>query len=171
MDAVIPQSLLQRMIGAAKLDADTLDEVKRDDTATLQAATVVAIVAVAQAIGAASKGGPGVLGGLVPAFAGWILWVEVAYLIGNRLFGGTATRGELLRTLGFAQTPSLLGILAIAPGLAVWVDAVVGVWLLITGIVSIRLVFGFGAGRSAAIAVGGWIVAHIPIVIIHEIVG
>lgn len=171
MDTVIPQSLIRRMVGAAKLDIDTLDEVKRDDAATLQAVAVVAIVAVAQAIGAASKGGPGVVGGLVPAFAGLILWVEMAHLMGNRLFGGTATRGELLRTLGFAQTASLLGILAIVPGIAVWVDAVVGVWLLISGIVAIRQVFGFGAGKSIAIAAGGWIIAHIPIVIIHELVG
>lgn len=171
MDEVIVRPLMQRMIGAAKLDIHTFDEVMRDDSATLQAAIVVTIVAVAQAIGAASKGGPGIVGGLVPAFAGWILWSGVAYLIGNGLFGATATWGELLRTLGFAQTPSLLGVLAIVPGVAGLVDAVVGAWLLITGIVAIRHVFGFGIGRSAAISIGGWIIAHIPIVIAHEIVG
>lgn len=171
MDAVMSRSVMQRMIGAAMLDSRTFDEVKRDDAATLQAVVVVAIVAVAQAIGAASKGGPGVVGGLVPAFAGLILWVEVASLIGNRLFGGKAIRGELLRTLGFAQTPSLLGILAMVPGMAVSVDTIVGLWLLMTGIAAIRQVFGFGVWKSAAIAVGGWIIAHIPIVIIHDLLG
>lgn len=171
MDEVIVRSLMQRMIGAAKLDSHTFDEVMRDESATLQAATVVTIVAVAQAIGAASEGGPGIIGGLVPAFAGWILWTGVVHLIGNGLFGARATWGELLRTLGFAQTPSLLGILGIVPVVAGLVDTVVGAWLLITGIVAIRHVFGFGIARSTAIAIGGWIVAHIPIVIVHEIVG
>lgn len=165
------RSITQRMVGAATLDVHALDEVMRDDSATLQAAAVVTIVAMAQAIGAASQGGPGIIGGLVPAFAGWILWTAVAHFIGNTLFGGTATWGELLRTLGFAQTPSLLGILGIVPGMAGAVDLVVGVWLLITGVVAIRHVFGFGLARSVAIAVGGWIIAHIPIVIIHEMVG
>ena len=171
MDAVIARPVMQRMIGAAKLDAHTYQGVMRDHSATLQAAAVVAIVAVAQAIGAASQGGPGVVGGLVPAFAGWILWSGVAYFVGNNLFGGTATWGELLRALGFAQAPSLLGVLGIVPGAAGPVDTVVGAWLLMTGIVAIRHVFGFGIGRSVAIAIGGWIFAHVPIVIIHELVG
>lgn len=171
MDVVTGRSLIQRMIGAAKLDIHTFDEVKRDESATVQAAAVVTIVAMAQAIGAASEGGPGIVGGLVPAFAGWILWSGVAYLVGNGLLGGTATWGELLRTLGFAQAPSLLGVLGIVPGVSGWVDAVVGVWLLITGVVAIRRVFRFGIGTSIGIAIGGWIIAHVPIVLIHQRVG
>ena len=39
-------SLIERMLGAARLDIDTYEEVEHDTTATSQAATVVAIVAV-----------------------------------------------------------------------------------------------------------------------------
>lgn len=165
------RSLVSRMIGAAKLDSSTYLAVKRDETATVQAAVVVAIVAVAQAIGAVAGGGPGVIGGLVPAFAGWVLWSGLAYLIGVKLFGGTATWGELLRTLGFAQTPSMLGILGVVPGMEGPVGAVVGVWLLITGVVAIRHALDLGTGRALITAVVGWVVAHVPIVIVHEMLG
>ena len=44
--------LVQRMLGAATLNIDTFEEVEADETATMQAAAVVAMVAVASAIGA-----------------------------------------------------------------------------------------------------------------------
>ncbi|HEX8363013.1 MAG TPA: YIP1 family protein [Longimicrobium sp.] len=165
------RSLARRMAGAARLEVAAYDEVRRDESATPQAVLVVAIVAVAQAIGAAGEGGPGVVGGLVPAFAGWILWSGVAYLIGARLLGKTVTWGELLRTLGFAQTPSILGVLGIVPGMSALVGVVLGVWLLITGVVAMRLVLGVSTGRAIAISVAAWIIAHIPMVIAYEMVG
>ena len=48
--------LVQRMLGAAALNIDTFEEVEADQTATMQAATVVAMVAVASAIGGAGGG-------------------------------------------------------------------------------------------------------------------
>ena len=164
------RSLVRRMAGAAKLDVAAFDEVKRDESATLQAAVVISIVAVAQAIGAAGEGGPGVVVSLVPAFAGWILWSGVAYLIGVKVFGGAATLGELLRTLGFAQTPSMLAVFGLVPGMAGPIGTVIGVWLLIAGVIAIRHVLRIGTGRAVAVAVVAWIIAHVPIVIIHEMV-
>lgn len=167
----VARSLVRRMFGAAKLDILTFDEVKRDETATLQAVVVVAIVTVAQVVGAAGEGNQGVVWGMVPAYSGWFLWSGVAYLMGDKLFGGRATWRELLRVLGFAQAPSILGILGVMPGMAGRIGVMVGVWLLITGVVALRSVFGFGTGKAIITAVVGWIIAHIPIVIIHEIVG
>jgi hypothetical protein len=165
----VARSVVHRMFGAARLDASTFDEVKRDQTANLQAVTVVVIVTVAQAIGAAGEGGPGVMWGMVPAFTGWFLWSGVAYLIGHKLFGGRATWDELLRVLGFAQAPSMLGILGAVPGMAGPIGVVMGVWLLTAGVVALRQVLGIGTGRAIITAVVGWVVAHIPIVIIHEL--
>jgi hypothetical protein len=166
----VARSVVHRMFGAARLDVSTFDEVKRDQTANLQAVTVVVIVTVAQAIGAAGEGGPGVLWGMVPAFTGWFLWSGVAYLIGDKLFGGRATWDELLRVLGFAQAPSMLGIFGVVPGMAGPIGVVMGVWLLTAGVVALRQVLGIGTGRAIITAVVGWVVAHIPIVIIHELV-
>ena len=44
-------SLVDRMVGAAFLNVGTYEEVEHDDTATGQAAAVVAMVAVATALG------------------------------------------------------------------------------------------------------------------------
>jgi hypothetical protein len=163
------RSVVRRMVGAAKLDVAVFDEVRRDGSATWQAVVVITIVAAAQAIGAGGGGGPGIVEGLVPAFTGWILWSAVAYLIGVKMLGRAATVGELLRTLGFAQTPSLLAVLELVPGMAGLVGAVLGVWLLATGVVAIRHVLGVGTAAAVAIAVVAWVIAHLPMVLIHEI--
>src|ERR687891_2877043 len=123
------RSWTDRMKGAALLDVDTYEEVEADRTATGQAAGVVALVAVAQAIGGAGEGGFGILSGIISALLGWLLWAGIAYLIGDKLLGGTATWGELLRTIGFAQTPGLLMALAFIPVLGRLVAVVVSIWV------------------------------------------
>lgn len=162
MATVAHRSLTDRMKGAALLDAGTYDEVEADSTATGQAAAVVGIVAVAQAIGAINAGGPGIIGGLVAAFIGWILWSGITYLIGDKLLGGTATWGELLRTIGFAQSPGVLGILAIIPFFGWLVRFVVAIWILIAGIIAIRQALDFSTGRAILTAFLGWLAVLIP---------
>ena len=111
MSGIAPRSMTQRMIGAAKLDIDVYEEVEADTSATGQAAGVVAIVALCSALGGIAGGAQGVFGGLIAALLGWALWAGITYLIGDKLLGGTATWGELLRTLGFAQAPGVLFLL------------------------------------------------------------
>jgi cytochrome bd-type quinol oxidase subunit 2 len=108
-------SLVDRMMGAAFLNVATYEEVEHDETATGQAAAVVAMVAVATAIGGWNFGISAVVGGAVTALVKWLMWAGITYLVGTMLFGGTATWGELLRTLGFAQAPGILAVLAIIP--------------------------------------------------------
>jgi hypothetical protein len=154
--------MTERMMGAALLDVATYEEVEADTTATSQAAIVVAIVAVCTAIGAwGTGGGRGMVGGLIAAFGSWLLWSAVTYLIGTKLLDGTATWGELLRTLGFAQTPGILFILAIIPLLGWLVWAVVGVWLLVAGVIAIRQALDFGTGRAIGTALLGWLVVMV----------
>jgi hypothetical protein len=115
MENARTRSLIERMIAAAKLDIHLYEEVEADADATSQAALVVGLVAVASAIGGAGAGAPGFFGGLIAAFIGWLAWSGITYLIGDKLLGGTATWGELLRTIGFAQSPGVLYVLAIVP--------------------------------------------------------
>jgi hypothetical protein len=157
--------MVDRMIGAARLDVDTYEEVESDYSATGQAAVVVTIVAIASAIGGAGAGGVGILGGVLSAVVGWLLWAGIAYLIGDKLFGGTATWGELLRTIGFAQAPGVLLILAIIPVLGWIVQFVVGIWLLVAGIIAIRQALDFSTGKAILTAIVGWI----PLVIARAI--
>jgi hypothetical protein len=150
-------SLIDRMLGAAKLDIQVYEEVEADQSATTQAAIVVAIVAVASGIGSAQGGAAGIFGGLIAAFAGWLLWSGVTYLIGDKLLDGTATWGELLRTIGFAQSPGVLYVLGVIPGVGGVIRLLVAVWLLVAGIIAIRQALDFSTGKAVATALLGWL--------------
>jgi len=146
------RSIVDRMKGAALLDVPTYEEVEADTTATGQAAVVVGIVAVCSAIGAIGRGGAGIIGALIGAFVGWLLWAGITYLIGDKVLKGTATWGELLRTLGFAQAPGVFLILGIVPVLGRLVPFVVWIWTLVTGIIAIRQALDFSTGKAVATA-------------------
>ena len=154
----VQRSMVERMKGAAMLDVATYEEVEADTSATGQAAVVVVIAAVARAIGAIGDGGLGMIfGTLIAAVIGWLLWAGITYLIGDKLLGGTATWGELLRTLGFAQAPGLLAVFGFIPVLGGLVKFVVGIWILIAGIVAIRQALDFSTGKAIVTALLGWL--------------
>lgn len=131
-------SFTERMIGAAMLNVAIYEEVEHDQSATGQAAVVVVLAAIASAIGSAGEGLGGALAGLVSALFGWLLWAGVTYFVGTKLFGGIATWGELLRTLGFAQAPRLLLVAAIVPVLGVLVALVVAIWSIVAAVIAVR---------------------------------
>jgi hypothetical protein len=158
-----------RMKGAALLHIDTYEEVEADHTATGQAAGVVALVAIAQAIGGAGEGGFGIFAGVISALLGWLLWAGITYLIGAKLFGGTATWGELLRTIGFAQTPGVLYVLGLIPVLGGIIRFGVAIWVLIAGIIAIRQALDINTGKAILTAVLGWLVIILPLVIVAAV--
>jgi hypothetical protein len=147
--------LVARMIAAASLDASLYEEVEADSSATGQAALVVVMAAVAAAIGSWNENA---IGGLIGALIGWAVWAGVTYLIGAVLFKGTATWGELLRTLGFAQSPGLLYVVGIIPVLGGLAKIVIGIWILIAGIIAIRQALDVSTGKAVAVAILGWLV-------------
>lgn len=159
-------TMIQRMKGAALLDVRTYEDVEADTTATAQAAGVVLLVAVAQAIGGSTAGGPGIIAGPLAAIFGWLVWSGVTYLIGDKLLGGTATWGELLRTIGFAQTPGLLVLLGFLPILGGLVRLAAAIWVLVAGIIAIRQALDFSTGKAIATAVLGWLAIAIPMAIL-----
>ncbi len=53
------------MIGAARLNPHTYEEIEHDSAATMQAAIVVVIVALASGIGSISLGITAIIGGIV----------------------------------------------------------------------------------------------------------
>lgn len=163
-------SLVRRMMGAAMLDVHVYEEVEADSTATNQAAIVVAIVAVAQAIGAVGQGGGGIIIGIITAIAGWLLWAGITYLIGDKILGGTATWGELLRTIGFAQAPGVLSVLGIIPFLGGLVRFAIAIWVLIAGIIAIRQALDFGTGKAVLTAVLGWVAVTVLAVVLRLVV-
>ena len=165
------QSMIDRMKGAALLDVATFEEVEADTTATTQAGMVVLLAAIAQAIGGIGQGGTGIIGGALAALVGWLLWSGITYLIGDKLLGGTATWGELLRTIGFAHAPQVLVVLALLPILGGLIRVVVAIWVLIAGIVAIRQALDFSTGKAIATALLGWLAIAIPAALLGGAIG
>ena len=131
--------MINRIIGVFKLDVKTFEEIEHDESALSQAVIVVALVALLNGIGSglgATMNEGSFFGSffstLIWAFVGWLLWAAVSYFVGTKMFGGQATLNEMLRVLGFAQAPQLLGII---PCLGTLVGAI---WALIAGFIAIR---------------------------------
>jgi hypothetical protein len=94
------------MIGAAKLDVATFEEVEADSTATVQAMGVVLLSAVAAGIGEIGYGGRGLVFGLAASLVGWVVWAFLTWLIGTKFLpeaGTHADVGQLMRTIGVAE--------------------------------------------------------------------
>ncbi len=149
--------LVQRMKGAALLNIDTYEEVEADASATGQAAAVVVMVAIASSIGAADEGLGAIITAPMGQLIGWLVWAGVTYLIGEKVFGGTATWGELLRTLGFAQSPGVLYLFGVLPLIGGSVRFVVAIWMLLAGIIGIRQALDFSTGKAVLTALLGWL--------------
>src|SRR5919204_1692206 len=171
-------TLTSRMIRAARLETSLYNEVEADLSATSQALTVVVLTALAggigSAIGQALAGRPagivgGLIGGVIAELIGWLVWSYVMYLVGTRVFHGTATYGELLRTLGFANSPGVLLILRFIPVLGGLVSLVVGIWRIVTGYIAVREALDLDNGNTLATIVVG-IIAYLVVLLIVGLV-
>ena len=172
--------MLDRMIRAARLDVSLYEEVEANTSLTSQAATVVVIAAVCQGIGtfiAATRnpeaGNPilGLVGGLIAALIGWVVWSYVTYWIGTSVFGGTATPGEMLRTIGFAQSPQVLNILSFIPILGAIISLVVGIWVLVAGVVAVRQALDFTTGKAIMTTIIGWLALMVLTCLVATVFG
>lgn len=161
----------ERMIGAAMLQPAIYEEVEHDTTATGQAAGVVALVAAASALGAAQQGAAGMIGGVVSALLGWGLWSAITYFVGTRLFRGTADWGEMLRTIGFAQTPGLLSVARFVPIIGPLLALIGWLWTLVAVIVAIRQALDFDTGRAVGTALVGFVINVVITVVVWSILG
>jgi hypothetical protein len=170
-------SLPDRMMRAARLSVPLYEEVEADTTATTQALTVVVIVALASGIGSAitasmnqAGGGNaigGLIGGIISALIGWAVWSYVIYFVGTKMFGGVATYGEVLRTLGFAETAGVLTILSFIPVLGGIISLVAGIWVLVASFIATRQALDISNGKT----IGTIIVAIIALLIVVTVIG
>jgi len=168
-------TLTQRIMGALRLDVATYEEVEADTSATSQALTVVVLASVLTGIGSAigaamtpeGTGNPigALIGGLISTLIAWAVWSWVVFFVGTRMFGGTATYGELLRTLGFGYAPSMFGVLTFIPVAGGLIGLAVAIWGLATGFVAARQALDISNGKTVAVI----IVAFIALVIVVAI--
>lgn len=161
------RSFGERMIAAAKLDPGAYEEVEADTSATGQAAGVVVISAIAAAIGTSGLGMFASVGTAIFNLVAWLIWSGITYLIGAKAFHGTATWGELLRTIGFAQTPGILYLFAFLPVIGWVIQPVVAIWVLIAGMIAIRQALDISTGKAIAVAILGWLVLIVPRILLN----
>ncbi len=156
LEATGQQSIIDRMIRAARLDPQLYEEVEHDQSATSQAILVVVLGAIAGGIGALSGGIAGLVVGVVASLVGWAVYAYIAYWVGTHIFKGPqteATWGQLLRTLGFAKSPRVLMVLVVIPVVGIFVGLAVFIWLLFTTVIAIRQALDFDTWRAIATAV------------------
>jgi hypothetical protein len=147
-------SLQGRMIRTARLDPAAYDEVKNDPRALPQATAAVLLAAVATGIGF-GQGDLQMIGlGMLFALVGWYFTAYLSWIIGTRLFAErdrpvTSSPVELLRTIGFANSPGLLRLLAVIPEIRLFVIVVTTLWILVATVVAIRQGLGFESTARA----------------------
>lgn len=166
----------QRMVGAAKLDVHTYEDVEADRTAFGQAMGVVILSSVAAGVGMAGRGQAlGLAGGTIAALIGWFIWAWLTYFIGTRLLPMPQTHadlGQLLRTTGFSAAPGILRVLGIVPLLGGLVFFVAGVWMLAAMVVAVRQALDYTSTlRAVGVCVIGWLVYGIVMLILVRLLG
>lgn len=155
-------SLAERMMGAARLDAATYEEVEHDETATTQAMLVVVLASVASGIAAFGQAGfLGLLLGAVMSLVGWVIWAAIVYFVGTRILPTAETEadlGQLLRTIGFSASPGVLAVFGVIPGLGVLIRVAVSIWQLAAMVVAVRQALDYeSTGRAVGVCLLGWL--------------
>ena len=169
-------TIQDRIIRAAKLDAQLYEEVEADRDATGQATAVVVMSAVAAGIGTVGSGGLlGIVGGTIVALVGWYIWAFLTYFIGTRLLPEPQTKadyGELLRTIGFASAPGLIRVFAVIPGLGALVFLVAGIWMLVAMVIAVRQALDYtSTPRAVGVCLIGWSVQVVILILGAQLFG
>ena len=169
-------SLTERMLGAAKLNAATYEEVEADTTATPQAMLVVVLASVAGGVSAIRVMG---VGGLLmvslASLLGWYVWAFITYFVGTRFLPGAKTQadvGQLLRTIGFSASPGLIRVLGIIPGLGVLIDVIASLWMLVAMVVAVRQALDYeSTGRAVAVCLIGLLFNLVVLFVLSKLLG
>lgn len=157
---------LNRLIRAARLDADLYKEVSADTGTMFQAMMTVFLYSAASAYGGFGRAGvAGINFGLATTLVGWYIWAFSAYFIGVRLLPDAGTKTErkaVLRAMGFASSPGLIRLLGLIPDLAGAVLLAATIWMIMTSIVAIKNALNYESTyRAAAVCIIGWIISAI----------
>jgi hypothetical protein len=145
--------------------------VEADSQQNWPAFTVVLIASVASGLGTAIGGVIthatglwflwGFLIGLGTSIAGWLLWALMTFALGTTIFRGPeteATYGQLLRTLGFSNSPGVLRFFSFIPFVGSIIAFAATVWVVVAGVVAVRQALDFSTWRAIGTCVVGWII-------------
>ena len=164
--------MIMRMLGAARLNVDTYEEVEKDTSATKQALIVVVLVSIAAGIGGLLAGDEvdvlrGVGFGVIRGVVSWAVWALVAMFIGTKILKTEETEadwGQVARCTGFAQTPGLLNVLVFLSG---FITLVAFVWQIVAMVIAVRQSLDYKSSLRAFFVI---LIALIPVAIVNAII-
>ena len=166
---------INRIIRACKLDISLYEEVEADETATLQAASVVVLSSIAAGVGAISLGASNFLMAPLLSLVSWYIWAYLIYFIGAKLFPEPNTKadhGQLLRTIGFSSAPGLIRVFAFTPSLMNITFILAGMWMMVAMIIAVRQALDYqSTWRAVGVVVIGFLVQAIVLLAILRIFG
>lgn len=167
-------SFIERVLGAFRLERPIFDEVRRDPSAMMQAAGLIALTGFASGLGnyygestqsftvddRTYEVGHSFLGaiasGLITIILALIAWVIISLIyrfVATRMLGAVAIGmqwQEVARPIGFASAPSLLALLTPIPLLG-GIAALIGtIWAFAAQIVALSETFHFSKWRAFA---------------------
>ena len=156
------KTLLKRMIGAARMDAATYEEVEADSASTSSAVVVVLIASIAAAVGVGATDLSGIVRASLAALLSWMVWIGLTLLIGKWIMPDPRTHtdfGEILRTTGFSASPGVFRIFAGIPIIGQPILLGVTIWMLFTFVLAIRQALDYASfGRALAVCLLGWMI-------------
>ena len=175
--------MLQRMIGAAMLNASVFEEIEADRGALPQAIGVVILVTLCGIVG-------GIIGNIIEGdvqpvkilvsilngglfgLLRWALWVTLIYVVGGLMLKTATTEtswAELGRVVGFAYTPVFITLFSFLPqignlSIGALMQPIAFVWTLVAVVIAIRHALDFeGIGRAILVALITGIIGIIPL--------
>jgi len=82
------------------------------------------------------------------AFASWLVWALVTWLIGEYIFKGDAGFAEMARVIGYAKVPQVIAGLGFIPGIG-WLIRLIGWgWMLIATFVGLKTALELSNGKT-----------------------
>lgn len=166
--------IMQRGKEIATFNTRTYEEVSRDPNATMEAAIVVAVVAVSSGLGRLFQGPGPLIGGIVSMLLGWVVAAAVIYFVGSRITGAPTTSGSVervMRAVGYAAIPNVFAFLTSIWFVGWLIAVILFFWMLITMILAIRASLNMTLGRAAMTGFLAWIASIIVMGLMQWIFG
>ena len=172
--------IFKRIMRAALLDKEFYKEVEADPSLNQEALMIVVAVSVITGLGSflagliAGKPGAALLALIVTSgigVANYYIWAYVTHFIGTNLFAGDADPGELLRVLGYASAPRLLGLLGFIPCIGPLIAIAGAIWALVAGFYGVREALDLDTTETLITVFLGWLAVMIITSIVNRIFG
>ena len=93
--------------------------------------------------------------GIATIVMGWVVWTLFAWMLGTKLFGGSASYRVLLRAMGLAYLPVCVWLVVNLP-FGPFISISSHFWLLIAGIEAIKHIQAFAWWKAVIAGTIGW---------------